>query len=184
MDSERFDSLVRTFSQARSRRQTLRGLAGAAGLLALGTRAAGAQECKANGKACKKNSQCCSGNCVGGTGGGSTGQSGGTCQAANECTGLADGTPCGGEGSGLRCCNGACPSPTCLSVTGTGEGACCADVADCAAKCCTGLTAGGCIGCGPGFCCAAQDPSGGPCGRDADCRRGGACVCGTCPPVA
>ena len=31
MDSERFDDLVRTFGQARSRRQALRGLAGAAG---------------------------------------------------------------------------------------------------------------------------------------------------------
>ena len=35
MDSERFDGLVRSFGQARSRRQTLRGLAGAGALVAL-----------------------------------------------------------------------------------------------------------------------------------------------------
>jgi hypothetical protein len=35
MDSERFDGLVRSFGQTRSRRQTLRGLAGAGTLLAL-----------------------------------------------------------------------------------------------------------------------------------------------------
>ena len=44
MDSERFDRLVRTFGQARSRRQTLRGLAGVAAgasalALSVGTRA-------------------------------------------------------------------------------------------------------------------------------------------------
>jgi len=35
MDSERFDGLVRSFGQTRSRRQTLRGLVGAGALLAL-----------------------------------------------------------------------------------------------------------------------------------------------------
>jgi hypothetical protein len=35
MDSERFDGFVRSFGQARTRRQTLRGLAGAGALLAL-----------------------------------------------------------------------------------------------------------------------------------------------------
>ena len=35
MDSERFDGLVRSFGQTRSRRQTLRGLTGAGALLAL-----------------------------------------------------------------------------------------------------------------------------------------------------
>jgi hypothetical protein len=34
MDSDRFDGLVRSFGQSRSRRQTLRGLAGAGALLA------------------------------------------------------------------------------------------------------------------------------------------------------
>jgi hypothetical protein len=81
MDSERFDSLVRTFSQARSRRQTLRGLAGAVavGALALSGREARADTCKRNGKPCKKNSQCCSNNCVGASGGKAND---GTCQPA------------------------------------------------------------------------------------------------------
>ncbi len=35
MDSERFDRIARSFGQARSRRQTLRGLAGAGALVAL-----------------------------------------------------------------------------------------------------------------------------------------------------
>ena len=35
MDSERFDGFVRSFGQARTRRQTLRGLAGAGALMAL-----------------------------------------------------------------------------------------------------------------------------------------------------
>jgi hypothetical protein len=76
MDSERFDGLVRSFGQIRSRRQTLRGLAGvaAAGALALGGPAASANDCKRNGKPCKKNRQCCSDNC-----------SSGTCQAAATC---------------------------------------------------------------------------------------------------
>jgi hypothetical protein len=101
---------------------------------------------------------------------------------SDECTGVADGTPCGGTGSGLRCCGGACPNPTCLSVTGTGEGSCCTLGADCATRCCTGRGANGCAGCGGGACCAGQVPTGGPCGRDTDCP-GGQCVCGTCPPL-
>jgi hypothetical protein len=68
MDSERFDSLVRSFGQTRSRRQTLRGLTGAvaAGALAVGGREASADLCKSTGKACKTDGQCCSGlSCVG-----------------------------------------------------------------------------------------------------------------------
>src|SRR5207248_1428988 len=64
----RFDRLVRSFGQTRSRRQTLRGLAGAAatGALALSGREASADLCKSTGKACKTDSQCCSGlSCVG-----------------------------------------------------------------------------------------------------------------------
>src|SRR4051794_14327326 len=63
LDSERFDRLVRSFGQPRSRRQTLRGLAGAAaaGALAVGGRDASADGCKGTGKTCKKDSQCCSG---------------------------------------------------------------------------------------------------------------------------
>src|SRR5829696_6557187 len=68
----------------------------------------------------------------------------GPCDGSDECTGVADGTPCGGEGSGLRCCEGVCPSPTCLSAT-SDESSCCADVADCEARCCTGRVAQGCV---------------------------------------
>jgi hypothetical protein len=50
MDSARFDGLVRSLSQARSRRQTLRGLAGiaASGAVALSGRAVSAQACKSD----------------------------------------------------------------------------------------------------------------------------------------
>ena len=62
MDSERFDGLVRSFGQTRSRRQTLRGLAGvAAGVVALGAGAASAGKptCKPLGRKCTDNDTCC-----------------------------------------------------------------------------------------------------------------------------
>jgi hypothetical protein len=66
MDSERFDRLVQRFGQTRSRRQTLRGLAGA---LAVGALALGGQEAdagKANGgTSCTRGRQCKTGKCVG-----------------------------------------------------------------------------------------------------------------------
>ena len=199
MDSARFDGLARAFSQARLRRQTLCGLAAlaASGALALSGRAVSAQACKGDGKACKKNSQCCSGNCGVGTGQGPLpGACAPACPAScpdcqtcsnGGCTPVDDNTPCGAAGSGLRCCNGACPSPTCLSLSVT-DLACCADEADCGARCCTGRTAL-CSGCDSGLCCAGQNPGGGPCGRDADCPTD-ECLCprdangvGTCPPL-
>jgi hypothetical protein len=63
MDSDRFDGLVRTFGQIRSRRQTLRGLAGAAaaGALTLRGRQASARSCKTETRPCKRTSECCSG---------------------------------------------------------------------------------------------------------------------------
>jgi hypothetical protein len=81
MDDRQFDAFARTVSQARSRRQALRALAGAvaAGVLALSGEAS-AQDCKAEGKACKKDDQCCSGHCVGASGG-STAHSEGQCAA-------------------------------------------------------------------------------------------------------
>ncbi len=65
MDSARFDGLVRSLSQSRSRRQTLRSLAGAVvvGALALGGQEVGADTCKRTDKACKKDSQCCTKKC-------------------------------------------------------------------------------------------------------------------------
>src|SRR6476659_7892697 len=87
MDGSHFDQLVRTLGHARSRRQALRGLAGAvvAGALALGGLEGSADDCKANGKACKKDGQCCSHHCVGASGR-STAHSGGVCQPASVCT--------------------------------------------------------------------------------------------------
>jgi hypothetical protein len=174
MDSARFDGLVRRFGQLRSRRQTLRGLAGAAGLLLLDRQGTGAQACKRNGKPCKKPGQCCSGNCVGASGGS---VNDGTCQEASECTGRADGTPCGGTGSGLRCCNGSCPSPTCRTA---GTPCAAGETPDtCRPKCCTER-----IICGTT--CECQESDVGPsglCASDADCINpfGTAqCICEAC----
>src|SRR5215213_4366412 len=79
MDSERFDGLVRSFGQTRSRRQTLRGLAGAVavGAFAVGGREASAGTCKSDDSSCKSNKQCCSNNCAG-----KYRSTSGTCQAA------------------------------------------------------------------------------------------------------
>ena len=106
MDSERFDRLARTFSQTRSRRQTLRTLAGAAaaGAFAIGGREASADLCKPDGKGCKKNGQCCSKHC-----------DNGKCkpepETPNVCSGQPsanpcfprDGAACGTSGTGRTC---------------------------------------------------------------------------------
>jgi hypothetical protein len=133
MDSARFDRIVRTFGQTRTRRQALRGLAGAAaaGTLGLGGQEARARKtcaadgswcrlverkrtvraqddtCKRNGKPCKKNSQCCSSNCVGGTGSGSTTKSEGRC----ESTCAPSGAPvcnCSDLSTLFNCCSQGC----------------------------------------------------------------------------
>jgi hypothetical protein len=98
MDAERFDGIVRALAAHRTRRQALKGLAGAAGVLAMGGRGASAQDCKADGKECKKSSQCCSDNCVG-----AAGDRRGTCQASEACP--LDSTGCCATG---RCRDGAC----------------------------------------------------------------------------
>ncbi len=106
MDSARFDGLARCFSQTRSRRETLRGLASAAavGVLTLAQREASAQECKGNGKPCKKNRQCCSNNCVGASGGTTND---GTCQPA--CLGAGESMPVECSlGTAHLCCNQCC----------------------------------------------------------------------------
>jgi hypothetical protein len=104
MESERFDRFARAFSQTRSRRQTLRTLAGAAaaGAFAIGGREASADLCKRDGKACKKDGQCCSKHC-----------DNGKCQpkTPNVCSGQAssnpcfpgDGAACGTSGTGRTC---------------------------------------------------------------------------------
>ena len=64
MESERFDGLVRSFGQTRSRRQTLRGLAGAAaGVLALGVRQTAAGS-RIGGAPCERDGQCATGKCL------------------------------------------------------------------------------------------------------------------------
>ncbi len=97
MDSERFDRLVRSFGQTRSRRQIVRGLAGAAaaGALALSGREASADVCKGDGKKCTKDGQCCSGSCVNPSGK-PVAKSGGTCQTATPhvCSGQVSLSPC------------------------------------------------------------------------------------------
>ena len=69
MDAGRFDGLVRSFGRVRSRRQTLRGLAGGlvAGVFALGEREADAAK-RIGGTPCTKGKQCKTGKCVGTSG--------------------------------------------------------------------------------------------------------------------
>jgi hypothetical protein len=96
MESDRFDELVRTFGQTRSRRQTLRGLAGvAAGAVAVGAGAArAAPRLKPLGRACKNSDQCLSGICTVNHGKG----------PANTCqTCIAFGDPCVIEGEATCC---------------------------------------------------------------------------------
>ncbi len=144
MDSERFDRIVRILGQTRTRRQAVRGLAGAAaaGTLGLGGQEARARKtcaadgswcrlverkrnvsaqddtCKSDGKACKKNAQCCSKNCVGGTGSGSTPKSGGVCQPVQACAPQGAAVCDCSVGSTLfNCCSLGClcgPPGTCL----------------------------------------------------------------------
>jgi hypothetical protein len=95
VDSERFDELVRSFGRPRSRRQTLRGLAGAAaGAFALGGREASADTCKRDGKACRKNSQCCSNTCVDASGRANAGTCRQSCVARTDDFCTADRSTC------------------------------------------------------------------------------------------
>ncbi len=153
MDSGRFYRIVRTIGQTRTRRQTVRGLAGAAaGTLGLGGQEARAGKtcaadgswcrlverkrtvraqddiCKREGKPCKKNSQCCSDNC----------------------------TPPGGRGSVAGSASICCPAGQdqdqdghCVSTTCAPEGAPVCDCSDLSTlfNCCSL----GCL-CGPGTC--------------------------------
>jgi hypothetical protein len=143
MDSERFDRLARTVSQAQSRRQALRGLAGAVAIGALTLRGgeASADACKADGKPCKKPEQCCSGICFRGTGTGATSKSegvcgcpegrvlsNGTCFLLCPCINPSTGTPCPcqrlADGGGTICissgtcvtaCSDCLPGEACIS---------------------------------------------------------------------
>ena len=66
MDSDRFDGFVRIFGQTRSRRQTLRGLAGiaAVGVLLVDRREADAGT-RVGGTPCTRGRQCRTGKCIG-----------------------------------------------------------------------------------------------------------------------
>jgi len=200
MDSHHFDLLARLVGSGRSRRDVLMTLAGGkagTALAAAGIESADAAKKRSAGNICAKPSDCASNLCV------AVGPVRHVCgcRTAADCPpspdstrpvvfcdpavktcsyGLANGTPCGEVDSGLRLCEGVCPSPTCVSRIGSGEGTCCADTTDCAARCCTGRGATGCNSCGGGYCCAGSalcQP--GPCGRDSDCPSD-KCVCGTC----
>jgi hypothetical protein len=124
MDSERFDGLVRSFGQTRSRRQTLRGLAG---VLAVGALVLGGQEADAGkrsgGAPCTKGRQCKTGKCVGTSGAKICSCSkryprcttpDTTCQEGT-CTGQV--APCDGQS-----CDGCCDGTTCKG--GDADGAC------------------------------------------------------------
>jgi hypothetical protein len=86
-----------------------------------------------------------------------------------------NGEPCGARSPGdtLRCCNGVCPTPTCLAM-----GAACGTLAQCESACCThhaDCRGSGCV-------CAATFPPD-PCASDRDCSarvRGVQCVCSRC----
>jgi hypothetical protein len=125
MDSERFDRIVRSFGQNRSRRQALRTLAGvAAGAVALGGAAAvEAGRCKNGKELCgtRKNASCKDlqtdvNNC---------GECGKVCSTVNgtpACSGGTCETVCTPSCSpGMTCCSGGCTTldipPTCGSCT-------------------------------------------------------------------
>src|SRR5215218_1482042 len=105
MDSNRFDGLVRVFGQPRSRRQTLRGLAGAAvGALVLGAREAAAGS-RLGGAVCNKPTQCASGTCL------TSGEC--SCSASVGCTKPA-----------IRCEHTTCTAGRCVNAN-TGKGTPC-----------------------------------------------------------
>jgi hypothetical protein len=137
MDSERFDRLVRSFGQTRSRRQTVRGLAGlaAVGALALGGQEADAGK-RVGGSSCRRGRQCKTGKCVG-----EPGQKVCTCspkyaQCAASDTSCQDGTcalcnlratPTGGncQASGVPCCSGTCSAGGDMPGCPRGADLCC-----------------------------------------------------------
>jgi hypothetical protein len=149
MDPERFDGLVRGFGQTRSRRQTLRGLAGlaAVGALALGGQEADAAK-RIGGSLCTKGRQCKTGKCVG-----DPGQKVCSCskrypRCTTSDTSCQDGV-CGtcipnreACAAGVPCCGGGCDidaGTCCVSPNGTGcttDADCCNGLATCSRGAC------------------------------------------------
>jgi hypothetical protein len=193
MDRETFDALARQVARRGSRRVALGALASAVFLLRPpAPLLARKRKGKGKGKGKKKRAKvvvCHNGkafsvsrSAVRGVllDGGTVGLCPGTaeCQTCTNgaCVPVPDGTPCGDAGSGLRCCDGACPSPACLPL-----GTCCGSIGVCQATCCTHRAETGCPLCGTQRCCGLLSVPGGPCGRDDDCG-GDACICGVCQP--
>jgi hypothetical protein len=142
---------------------------------------------------------CCAPNCAGKQCGpdgcGNTGTCGSCppCQTCDELTGkcqpLPNGTPCGSQSGGgtTRCCNGACPTPTCLPFGTVIPSPECftACLDDKHPQCCSTVGACSCNGSTCACTCYYPDPSTPSCGSDADCfHTTPACICGTCqvPP--
>jgi hypothetical protein len=120
MDSERFDRIARSFSRGRSRRQTLRALAGgaAAGAFAFGGREASAR-CVSFGKGCKTSTPCCGTpevHCFANPGKGPPN----TCQTCRP-----NGEPCN-TSQPAACCSGACYSATSGACPAGVTTSCCA----------------------------------------------------------
>jgi len=170
MDPERFDGLVRSFGQARSRRHALRGLAGvaAAGALALGGQEAAAGS-RIGGSRCDRDRQCATGTCLGSGRCSCSAKQSDCKQPNNPCKSAACNTTtktCETEnkGPGFTCTTSTCQDGTCTCQDGT-----CTSCAQSCAGCCDGTACsdgdidsvcgsggGACISCDPGQRCAAE----------------------------
>lgn len=163
MDADRFDGLVRSFGQARSRRQTLRGLVGAAaaGALALGGQEADAAT-RIGGSSCTRGRQCKTGKCIGTPGHKTcscsktypTCTSGGTClhggcfRSESCATGCGNGVSCGAGVSSCYCSETVGGVPVCYSNENfCTEGRPCQANGDCpVGQACVNVS---CVGCSP-----------------------------------
>jgi hypothetical protein len=176
MDSERFDGLVRSFSQSRSRRQALRTLAGvAAGAVALGGAAAvEAGRCKNGTALCGKGKNACvdkqtdvnhCGSCGNQCGTGSN--NGLPCCHEGRCTSLNDPHTCGNCDNNCfdryppsQCiASVSCQSQTCNAVINT-----------------NGSCNGGCGSCNSISGACDPLPNGTPCDGGSGTCTGGGCV--------
>lgn len=182
MDADRFDGLVRSFGQARSRRQTLRGLVGAvaAGALALGGQEADAAT-RIGGSPCTRGRQCKTGRCVG-TPGHKTCScskkyprctSGGTCQTGTCTACLALKADCTDAN---QCCRGL----ACAPIGQLNQDQCCRPLGGACStpnqfdECCSVVFA---PGSGTLVYCAPNNTCGGPGAR---CTVPATCASGVC----
>jgi Cys-rich repeat protein len=175
MDSDRFDGLVRSFGQSRSRRQMLRGLAGiaAVGALALGEREADAGKLRNGGSPCTRGRQCKTGTCVG-----DPGQKVCTCSkkypkcTSGTCQGGTCAPPVCPAGSAYYCATQttSCPlSPSCNCATDIQGNAACAKFGTVDSFCPSVTTGSECAqnaDCGAGFVCIKVPPGCFNCGTE------------------